>query len=101
MIKSGVDYLFDRFVGDIPDNEVVPVQTKNGILARKDDFVGDDLDDVEMQMYLKKRAKHRNLRNGVTALVGAVLQKQQCWENTACRVGQYLEGVAAKDVIFM
>ena len=40
-----MDYLFDRFVGDIPDNEVVPVQTKNGILARKDDFVGDDLDD--------------------------------------------------------
>ncbi len=70
-------------------------------MARKDDYVGDDIDDVDMQLYLKKQMKHRNLRNGVTALVGAVLQKQQCWENTACRIGYYLEPVAAKDVIFV
>jgi hypothetical protein len=69
-----------------------------GPLARKDDFAGDDL---EMEMYLKKRDKHRNLRNGVTALIGAAMQKQQCWENAACRIGHYLEPVAAKDVMFL
>ena len=103
MIKTGVDYIFDKFVGDVPDNDIAAAPSKSGILARKDDFGadGDDLDDIDLELYLKKQGKQRNLRNGVTALIGAVLQKQQCWENTACRLGYFLEPVAAKEVIFM
>ena len=97
VIKTGVDFVFDKFLGDLPDNSV---NSNNlGPLPRKDDFVDENGEPIEPE-YLK-RHKHRHLRNGVTALIGAVLLKQQCWENTACRIGHYLEPVAAKDVLFM
>ncbi len=99
VIKTGVDFFFDRFMTESPNNDVTT--NKVGPLPRRDDFVSEDVDDVEMEIVLKKRNKERHLRNGVTSLIGALLQKQQCWENTACRVGFYLEPVAAKDVLFM
>ena len=101
VIKTGVDYVFDKFVGDVPDNDISVNSNKSGILARKDDLGTDGMDDIDLEVYLKKQSKQRNLRNGVTALVGAVMQKQQCWENTACRIGYFLEPMAAKEVIFM
>ena len=42
------------------------------------------------------------LKDGLTTVVGAVMQKQQCWEKTACTVGAYLHSATqAKDVVFI
>ena len=100
VIKTGVDYVFDKFLRDLPDNDVNTNEV--GLLPRKDVFAGEDGDELEAELLNhNKQQKHKNLKNGVTALIGAVLQKQQCWENTACRVGFYITPVAAKDVLFM
>lgn len=56
------------------------------------------------QLYLEDQAeklKAERVKDGLTTMVGAVMQKQQCWEKTACTVGAYIKTVHAKDVLFL
>ena len=41
------------------------------------------------------------LKDGITTVVGAVLDKQQCWEKAACLLGRETRQIAAKDLIFL
>ena len=41
------------------------------------------------------------LKDGITTVVGAVLDKQQCWEKAACLLGRETRQIAARDLIFL
>ena len=32
---------------------------------------------------------NENIKTGITTVVGAALGEQQCWERTACKLGEY------------
>ena len=56
------------------------------------------------QLYLEDQAEKlraERVKDGLTTMVGAVMQKQQCWEKTACTVGTFIKTVQAKEVIFL
>lgn len=73
------------FPASIQSNEIDSVLTK-----RNDpDLTSQPLQNNEM------------LKDGITTVVGAVLDKQQCWEKAACLVGRETRPIAAKDLIFL
>lgn len=45
--------------------------------------------------------KKEVLKSEITTYVGAVLNKQECWEKSACIIGRRTSGFAAKDVVFL
>ena len=61
--------------------------------------------DVDLEQLLledqEERLRTERVKDGLTTMVGAVMQKQQCWEKTACTVGTYLNTVQGKEVIFV
>ena len=86
LIRKTVDILMDVFFpASIQSNEIDSVLTK-----RNDpDLTSQPLQNNEM------------LKDGITTVVGAVLDKQQCWEKAACLVGRETRPIAAKDLIFL
>ena len=36
-----------------------------------------------------KNKEQEKLKAGITTVVGAALGEQECWERTACKVGEY------------
>lgn len=49
----------------------------------------------------QKRAEQEQLKNSITTVVGAALGEQECWERTACKVGEYTSALPGKDVLFI
>lgn len=45
--------------------------------------------------------KKEVLKTEVTTVVGAILNKQQCWERTMCSMGRRSRNFAAKDIFFL
>lgn len=41
------------------------------------------------------------IKDGITEAVGAALGEQECWQRTACRLGEYTAAVPGKDIFFI
>ena len=37
----------------------------------------------------RAQEKKENIKTGITTVVGAALGEQECWERTACKLGEY------------
>lgn len=48
-----------------------------------------------------KSKEQEKLKAGITTVVGAALGEQECWERTACKVGEYTSILPGKDVLFI
>ena len=87
VIRSTVDLIFKTIVPTslsevFRENEVITdsLKGRHDYIDRKDDEF---------------------LREGMTTVVGAIMNKQRCWERTACALGRMSQKVAAKEVVFM
>ena len=49
----------------------------------------------------KRSAEQEQLKDGITTVVGAALGEQQCWERTACKLGEYSSSLPGKDIVFI
>ena len=92
-----MDTLFDS-VASNPQIEI------HNILDRSDEFV-DDLEYVDMKVaqikkLRKDKSKQEKFKSGLTTVIGAVMQKQKCWEQCCCIVGSFLKDTPGKDLIF-
>ena len=46
--------------------------------------------------------KQERVKSGLTTLIGAAMQKQKCWERTACTIGSYLKSSKpTRDIFFL
>ncbi len=99
VIKASVDYVFESVYPD-PN----PMISGLGPTSRKDILSNVEYFDEENEDLVKivTEIKTRNsFRSGITTLIGALLQKQQCLELAACTLGEHLKEFAAKDVVLM
>ena len=94
--------LFD-FVSSKPEIEI------RQILDRSDQYVNDLEYMEEATTHLKKlktdKEKQDHFKSGLTTMLGAVMQKQECWEQCRCiasrTVGSLLRDNPMKDITFM
>ena len=81
-IGSLVDLKFVRNVVDIAVDRLNEVDGREG---RSDN----------------KMARLERIKDGITEAVGAALGEQECWQRTACRLGEYTATVPGKDILFI
>ena len=110
-IRAGVDTLFN-FVSPRPEDSAAIDLQINKILQRSDEFVGnleyenmakDRIEKLKSKQAKqeKQKIKQNKFRSGLTTMIGAIMQKQQCWEYCACTFGSILRnGFPGKDIIF-
>ena len=68
------------------------------------DIAVDRLNEVESGREGRSDSRAQRLeriKDGITEAVGAALGEQQCWQRTACRLGEYTAAVPGKDLIFI
>lgn len=97
MIRAAVEVLVDRFLPPFDAssrNEISP-RPLNRI-----DVFEDDMDEEESPLRNVVTRKHI-LKAEITTVVGAALNKQQCWEKSACVFGRRTRSFAAKDVVLL
>ena len=46
----------------------------------------------------RAQEKKENIKTGITTVVGAALGEQQCWERTACKLGEYGAEIPGREV---
>ena len=97
-IRAAVDTLFNMVSSSKPEIEI------RHILHRSDQFV-DELDygiaEKQIQKLRQDKVKQKNFKEGLTTLLGAVMQKQQCWEQCSCIIGSYMRDNPGKELVFM
>ena len=81
-IGSLVDLKFVRNVVDIAVDRLNEVDGREG---RADD----------------RKERLERIKDGITEAVGAALGEQECWQRTACRLGEYTAAVPGKDIFFI
>ena len=91
VIRAAIDWIFESIDPSSEPN------IKIKALHRSDATVNDQ----ESQELTEEIARQERLRSGLTTIVGAVMQKQNCWDRAACTIGSYLMPIQAKDVLFM
>jgi len=96
VIRAGIDMMVATL---FPSNTHLS-QPNGDPLQRRSDSV--HLDEELRRKVAEEQLKAERLKDGLTTVVGAVMQKQQCWEKTACTVGAYLHSATqAKEVVFI
>ena len=74
----------------------------HNIFDRSDKFV-EDLEYIEAEPQIKElwkdKSKQEKFKSGLTTVIGAVMQKQKCWEQCCCIVGSFLKDTPGKDLI--
>ena len=74
------------------------------ILHRSDQFV-DELDygmaEKQIEKLKEDKIKQKNFKEGLTTLLGALMQKQQCWEQCSCVIGSWMRNNPGKELFFM
>jgi hypothetical protein len=100
VIRASVDFIFDYL---FPSAMATDIQSTLGPLARFDILDSQYLvkDDPELYAQLLEIKSKEAMRSGATTLLGAFMDKQQCWERAACILGTFASGMSAKDVAFM
>ena len=91
LIRACIDYIFDYLYG--------PEISINGLteqaLPRNDFFKMEYLEDVleaeDKEQVIKELKKTEALKAGVTTLVGAMMQKQECWQRAFCIFGDNIK----------
>ena len=103
VISVAVDMVLDKFLpfgsDDDDDDNVKQASyyddTGNKLESRIDvEVLDDDREDGG-------GGKKVVLKDEITTVVGALLDKQECWEKSACVLGRRTSHFAAKDVFFM
>ena len=85
VIKAGVNFIFDYFVGPEIEN-----------VARQDIIHGEyNLEDEDVN------SDRSSLRKKFTEIFGAIFNKQDCWRRTMCKMGNMMKDIQSKDVFFM
>ena len=97
-IRAAVDTLFNMVSSSKPEIEI------RRILHRSDQFV-DELDygiaEKQIEKLRHDKVKQKNFKEGLTTILGAVMQKQQCWEQCSCIIGSYMKDKPGKELLFM
>ena len=97
VIRAGIDILFDT-VASKPEIKI------HKILDRSDQFVDDleymDIAEAQIQKLQKDKVKQENFKSGLTTVIGAVMQKQKCWEQCCCIIGSLIKNIPGKDLVF-
>ena len=74
------------------------------ILDRSDQFVGNleymDMAEAQIKKLTKDKLKQENFKSGLTTVIGAVMQKQKCWEQCCCIIGSFIKDTPGKDLVF-
>ena len=104
-IRHCVDVVVDWwYPSDIPaqlESEIAPLLT-----SRADDVTAhlqyqlEDQDPQIKQALVTLKAKEY-ATTGATTLIGAMLNKQKCYERSACILGKYLSDFSGKDLTLM
>ena len=104
-IRHCVDLVVDFFYpSDIPaqlESEIAPLLT-----SRADDVTAhlqyqlEDQDPQIKEAFVTLKAKE-TFGTSATTLIGAMLNKQKCYERSACIMGKYLSEFNAKDLTFL
>ena len=87
VIKAGVNFIFDYFVG--PEIENV---ARQDIIHSEYTLEDDDQD---------ANRDRSSLRKKFTEIFGAIFNKQDCWRRTMCKMGNMMKDIQSKDVFFM
>ena len=87
VIKAGVNFIFDYFVGPEIEN-----------VARQDIIHGEYTLEDDDQDANRDRS---SLRKKFTEIFGAIFNKQDCWRRTMCKMGNMMKDIQSKDVFFM
>ena len=97
-IRAAVDTLFEMVSSSKPEIEI------RRILHRSDQFV-DELDygmaEKQIEKLKEDKIKQKNFKEGLTTLLGALMQKQQCWEQCSCVIGSWMRNNPGKELFFM
>ena len=104
-IRHCVDLVVDFFYpSDIPaqlESEIAPLLT-----SRADDVTThlqyqlEDQDPQIKEAFVTLKAKE-TFGTSATTLIGAMLNKQKCYERSACIMGKYLSEFNGKDLTFL
>ena len=97
-IRAAVDALFELVSTSKPEIEI------KRILHRSDQFV-DELDygmaKKQIMKLKENKMKQKNFKEGLTTLLGGVMQKQQCWEQCCCIIGSWMKDSPGKELFFV
>lgn len=102
VISAAVDMAIDRFLPSRKSSKGASANHANDITARID-VLGPEMDGDEDSTATTAAVEQKKdmIKDHVTTVVGAILQKQQCWERTVCTVGKRARDFAAKDLVFL
>ena len=99
VIIAGGDAVFDFVSTSKPE---VKIHT---ILDRSDQFIGNleymDAAETQLQKLREDKDKQESVKGGLTTMIGAVMQKQKCWEKCCCIIGSFLKNNPGKDILFL
>jgi hypothetical protein len=59
-----------------------------------------DMAEAQIKKLTKDKLKQENFKSGLTTVIGAVMQKQKCWEQCCCIIGSFIKDTPGKDLIF-
>eukprot|EP00095_Tigriopus_kingsejongensis_P008202 maker-scaffold895_size84271-snap-gene-0.34 protein:Tk08202 transcript:maker-scaffold895_size84271-snap-gene-0.34-mRNA-1 annotation:"hypothetical protein DAPPUDRAFT_329459" len=91
IIRATVDVLMDKFLPS-GSGELDFSNDIHGPIPRRD---------MNVEEFIEKNRRQEDLKQEITTVVGAVLDKQECYQRTACMIGRKASSFAAKDVMFI
>lgn len=92
VVKTGVDWAFNNFMPNALTPEIkeklMPLQSRQDLLKSSYNLNEDDFEDEDVKAAVKEQKNTDNLKETTVMLIGAFMQKQQCWQRSACQIGK-------------